>query len=254
MKKFHTILCLFGIDLLKILHSFIFIPKYILHFFYFSLKNRKNQFGPIRFLPALSDAKVASGAINSIYFLQDQFVARRLYEEKVIKHFDIGSRIDGFILALSCFSDVTIYDIRDLQSTVKNIKFERRDLMGNEMSLPSVTSLSCLHTLEHFGLGRYGDPLDHEGWIKGLSSLNTMLEIGGKLYLSVPIGRQRIEFNAHRVFDPVYFEQQLELTGFRVIERIFIDDNRRIEIDVKNIDSEFWKDQSYGCGIWILTK
>jgi hypothetical protein len=30
-------------------------------------------------------------------------------------------------------------------------------------------SLSCLHALEHFGLGRYGDPIDPRGHEKGIT-------------------------------------------------------------------------------------
>ena len=65
-------------------------------------------------------------------------------------------------------------------------------------------SISCLHALEHFGLGRYGDPLDYYGYLKGLSSITKILKTGGRFYFSVPIGEQRIEFNAHRVFSVSY--------------------------------------------------
>jgi SAM-dependent methyltransferase len=61
-------------------------------------------------------------------------------------------------------------------------------------------SLSCLHTIEHLGLGRYGDPLDPEGHLKGLAQLKRLVKPGGRLYLSTPIGPERVEFNAHRIF------------------------------------------------------
>lgn len=60
-------------------------------------------------------------------------------------------------------------------------------------------SLSCLHTIEHFGLGRYGDPIEPDGHLKGLAQLKQMVAPGGILYLSTPIGPKRVEFNAHRV-------------------------------------------------------
>lgn len=66
--------------------------------------------------------------------------------------------------------------------------------------IESTDSLSCLHTIEHFGLGRYGDAVDPCGHLKGLDQLKQMVEPGGRLYLSTPIGPQRVEFNAHRVF------------------------------------------------------
>lgn len=63
-------------------------------------------------------------------------------------------------------------------------------------------SLSCLHALEHFGLGRYGDQIDPKGFEQGLINMASLLREGGVFYLAVPIGIDRVEFNAHRVFDP----------------------------------------------------
>ena len=67
---------------------------------------------------------------------------------------------------------------------------------------PYCDSLSCLHALEHFGLGRYGDPIDPLGSERGLKNMASLLKEGGIFYLSVPIGIERVEFNANRVFDP----------------------------------------------------
>ncbi|WP_235852458.1 DUF268 domain-containing protein [Helicobacter vulpis] len=67
----------------------------------------------------------------------------------------------------------------------------------------SVESLSALCSVEHFGLGRYGDPIDPDGWRKALKSFQRVLKPGGKLYLSVPVGKEnRVCFNAHRIFHP----------------------------------------------------
>ena len=63
-------------------------------------------------------------------------------------------------------------------------------------------SLSCLHAVEHFGLGRYGDPINPEGVQIGIANMIKLLTPGGKFYLSTPIGRERVEFNANWVFDP----------------------------------------------------
>jgi hypothetical protein len=116
--------------------------------------------------------------------------------------------------------------------------------------------VSCLHALEHFGLGRYGDPVDPDGWLNGLKSLATVVNEGGLLYLSVPIGIQRIEFNAHRVFSPETIlraaENWFEFCGFSYVndEGDFFSlgsvAEGQMPADIKKMD--------YGCGIFTFRK
>ena len=63
--------------------------------------------------------------------------------------------------------------------------------MTEENQLSEVCdSISCLHALEHFGLGRYNDPLDPNGHLKGFNNMVKMLKRGGKLYISFPIMKE----------------------------------------------------------------
>ena len=90
-------------------------------------------------------------------------------------------------------------------SNVKNIHFVQADLMADCSHLHnSSTSISSLHAIEHFGLGRYGDPVRPDGHLLGLDNIYRILRNEGKFYFSVPIGPQRVEFNAHRVFSLQY--------------------------------------------------
>jgi Caenorhabditis protein of unknown function, DUF268 len=75
----------------------------------------------------------------------------------------------------------------------------------------SVESLSSLHAAEHFGLGRYSDPIDLDACFKFMDSLQTVLAPAGRLYFSVPVGRERVEFNAHRVFSPLTILRRFSL-------------------------------------------
>jgi hypothetical protein len=99
---------------------------------------------------------------------------------------------------------VEVYDIRPLDAAIPNVQFHRWDLTAAASGGPGekADSVSCLHTLEHVGLGRYGDPVDARAWRRGLARLAEIVLPGGRLWLSVPVGRRRVEFNAHRVFDP----------------------------------------------------
>jgi SAM-dependent methyltransferase len=115
--------------------------------------------------------------------------------------------------------------------------------------------LSCLHAIEHFGLGRYGDPIDASGHLRGLVNIHRCLRPGGTLYLSTPIGPQRIEFNAHRVFAVRYlldwFEPMFDFKAFS-----FVDDAGKLhahcELTSEQIVSNFGC--QYGCGIFELIK
>lgn len=180
--------------------------------------------------PILDEWHAACGSMGA-YFFQDQRVAQWIYQENPRRHVDVGSRLDGFIGHLSVFREVEVLDIRPNPAVLSNVTFHQLDLME---SLPgewieSTDSLSCLHTIEHFGLGRYGDTLDVNGHLKGLEQLKRMVAPGGRLYLSTPIGPQRVEFNAHRVFAAStvagWFADGWEIERFAVID----DDNRMHE-------------------------
>jgi SAM-dependent methyltransferase len=184
-------------------------------------------------------------------------VARRIFLNNPDLHIDIGSRIDGFVAHVASFREIEVLDIRGLKSHILNVKFVRADLMGNiDKALVNYTdSLSCLHALEHFGLGRYGDAVRFDGYILGLNNMHTILKRGGKFYLSVPIGPQRIEFNAHRVFALKYMLLLLE-PRFKIDSFSFVNDRgdlfENMELTKNEVDRNFGC--FYGCGIWEMTK
>jgi hypothetical protein len=151
--------------------------------------------------PILDEWQTASGGLGA-YFFQDQLVARWIHDARPRRHVDVGSRLDGFIGNLAVFREVEVIDIRPAPAPIRNVTFHQMDLMEPLPAqwVDAADSLSCLHTIEHFGLGRYGDPIHADGHLDGLAQLKRMVAPGGMFYLSTPIGPQRIEFNAHRVF------------------------------------------------------
>jgi hypothetical protein len=121
--------------------------------------------------------------------------------------------------------------------------------------LNSTDSISTLHAIEHFGLGRYGDPIDYWGYLKAIKNITLMLKQGGTLYFSVPIGPQRIEFNAHRVFSLAYLKQLLS-EEYTISSFSFVDDSGEFHEEITLTDSLIASncDCHYGCGIFILKK
>lgn len=66
--------------------------------------------------------------------------------------------------------------------------------------LENIESISSLCALEHFGLGRYGDDINPEGCFEAFNSIQRVLAPGGRAYIAVPIGKEHVEFDAHRIF------------------------------------------------------
>ena len=154
--------------------------------------------------PILSDFSDTAGTASGHYFHQDLLVAEQIFRANPERHLDVGSRIDGFVAHVASFRQIEVLDIRPLPDCGHpNIHFRQCDLMQLDASLVGACeSISCLHALEHFGLGRYGDKIDPDGHRKGFENLVRMLKPGGTLYLSFPIREPSVQFNAHRVFAP----------------------------------------------------
>lgn len=136
------------------------------------------------------------------YFWQDLWAAKLIYKNNPVKHYDIGSRLDGFLAHLLSFRDqVTMIDIRPFETDIPGLDFIQADATNLEgIEDNSIESLSALCSLEHFGLGRYGDPIDPEACFKAFDAIQRKMMPGGKAYIAVPVGKEHLEFNAHRVF------------------------------------------------------
>jgi len=149
----------------------------------------------------LTDWYQGAGTLNA-YFWQDLWGARLIAENMPAKHFDIGSRVDGFIGHLASFRDnIFLIDVRPLENSIPGVTFLQADATGlGGVSNESIESLSALCSLEHFGLGRYGDEVDPDACFKAMKSIVRVLAQGGHAYISVPIGYEHLEFNAHRIF------------------------------------------------------
>ena len=207
--------------------------------------------------PCLDDRYDSSGVARGQYFHQDLYVAQQILAAAPERHVDVGSRVDGFVAHVATFMPIEVLDIRSLRSSAHNITFTQRDLMDPDDSFDNYTdSLSCLHTLEHFGLGRYGDPVDYDGYLKGWANLARMVRPGGTFYFSVPISsRQRIEFDAHRLFGVPHIlefvEEQFDVEAAAVVGD---DEELLTGVDVHSSDAARTFDINYGCIILTLRK
>mgnify|MGYP001181999335 CR=1 FL=1 len=260
LRSIYSLLIMFGIDPRRMFCTVKELPRYYLDLrrLKSQLAAREDEFVFGRPFPCLGERHAASGAAKGHYFHQDLLVARRIHSSAPHTHVDVGSRVDGFVAHVASFRQIHVIDIRPLSCAIPNIAFLQADMMQpilDDSLIDCCDSLSCLHAIEHFGLGRYGDPINSNGHLLGLSNLHRILKSGGKFYFSVPIGPQRIEFNAHRVFSVSYllhlFESQYRIDSFS-----FVDDDGALHENATISTDQARKSFGcvYGCGIFEMTK
>ena len=242
-----------GIDLIKLIRSIFSIPRYIRDLYNFRIAGYK---GKLELVPCLHDWNEEGGETKNEYFWQDLIVARKIFDAKPDRHVDIASRVDGFVAHVASFREIEVFDIRPITTKIPGVLFKQADLMqSSDYFTNYCDSLSCLHSLEHFGLGRYGDSLDPSGYENGIRNMSRILCPGGVFYLSVPVGVERVEFNAQRVFNPrtivdIAKNSKLELEKFS----LFTSEAGIIEIDIQNKTLDAIGMKRYGLGIFCFIK
>lgn len=207
---------------------------------------------PLRFIdtyPCLFDRFDSSGAQPRHYFHQDIWAARKIFAAGTKTHYDLGSRIDGFVAHCAVFCRVIVYDIRDLKPLDPNIQFVQADIAHLPVDAGSLRSLSSLHVFEHLGLGRYGDPLGSTHLDAAVREVERVLAPGGDFYFSVPIGIQRLEFNAQRVFAPETVMQLFK--NLELVEFSAIDDRDTLHL---NAQPAAFHAAEYSCGLFHWRK
>jgi hypothetical protein len=198
-------------------------------------------------LPMLTD-RLATTPFDPHYLHQDSWAARRVAERRPARHVDVGSRVD-YVCFLGAIVPVTFVDIRPLEADVENVD----SIAGSVLEMPfedqTLESVSCLHVVEHIGLGRYGDPLDPNGSRRALGELQRVVAPGGQLLVSLPVGRPRVCFNAHRIHDP---HEVRELLGeLELVEFSGVDDAQAFK---RNRSLDELADQAYACGMYLLRR
>ncbi len=193
--------------------------------------------------PCLAD-RLPTTPFDPHYFYQGNWLARRLAEDRPTRHVDIGSSVLT-IGVLSAHVPTIFVDYRPLVVRQRGLNSVAGDINRLPFADASLTSLSCLHVIEHIGLGRYGDPIDGEGARLAALELQRIVAPGGKFYLTTPIGRERVCFNAHRVFAP---ETILSwFSRFQLVSFSYVSDDGILH---ENASSAAASQSSYACGFF----
>ena len=188
------------------------------------------------------------------YVYHPAWASRKLKENDIGNHVDISSTLH-FCSIISAFIKVNFFDYRPANLKLSNLTCDSQDLTKLTFESSSIHSLSCMHTIEHVGLGRYGDPIDYYGDIKAIDELCRVLSVNGILLIVVPVGKQnKICFNAHRIYEPNQFSEEFIKRGLELKEFTLIPERPEDGHLVENPDASLMDKQEYACGCFMFTK
>lgn len=203
--------------------------------------------------PFLYDAG-SNADFDRHYTYHTAWAARVLAEINPKKHVDISSDL-RFVTLISAFIPLQFYDYRPIKIELSNLKCEHVDVTQLPFKDNSIDSLSCMHVVEHIGLGRYGDQVDPEGDIKAMKELARVVAKNGSLLFVVPIGNEaKIMFNAHRIYTKdmiinIFKHLELNLREFTLIPELESDGGL-----ISDPNNKLLNKQTYACGCFWFTK
>ena len=202
------------------------------------------------FYPQIKD-KTVQTSFDRHYVYHTSWAARVLAETRPKKHIDISSSL-YFAGIVSAFVPIDFYDYRPANIGLSNLDSKKGDLLSLPFPDKSVQSISCMHTIEHIGIGRYGDPIDPEGDIKAIRELKRVTALGGSLLFVVPIGgKAMIEFNAHRIY--TYEQVMKQFTDMKLKEFALIPEHEAQGGLIRNASPELTRKERYACGcFWFI--
>ncbi len=209
----------------------------------FSVKS-KDQY------PCLNDKDMAT-SFDKHYVYHSAWAARKLKDISPKKHIDISS-FTYFATLVSAFIPIDFYEYNPTKIDLDNLTHKYADLTRLPFDDNVVDCLSCMHVVEHIGLGRYSDAIDVDGDLKAISELKRVVAKGGYLLFVVPIGGQaKVMFNAHRIYN--YRQIISYFKEFELVEFSPIPDQLEQGIII-NATEEQSNQKKYGCGCFLLQK
>lgn len=242
-------------NLEKIIISFIesitFLENYSnLIFQYFKFKRKNDERFSIQWrdrqLMLNDNTNKTSFSRHYVYF--NAWALRKIKKINPKKHIDISSSL-YFCTSLSAFIKTEFYDYRPASIKLSNLKSKKGDLLDLPFKDESVKSLSCMHVIEHIGLGRYGDKINPRGDILAANELTRILAKKGDFLLVAPIGKPLIKFNAHRIYD---YNQIINLFGKLKLKEFSLIESKTNNGIIENASQSLINE--YDCGCFWFTK
>lgn len=143
----------------------------------------------------------------------------QLYDSNQITVLDVGAAESLLAYELASLSySVTAIDIRPIALSHPNLKFVKTDICKPVLPASSFDCVIALSTLEHIGLGWYGDEQGETLDCEAVRQIYTLLKPSGSFILTVPYGKKATT-PVHRIYDREALNKLL--AGFDVTKAIY---------------------------------
>ena len=223
--------------------------RYIKEIFIFNkLYNFNKSILTKNYFPILNDYGT-NHELDFHYLYHPAWALKKVFSKMPKLHVDLASKID-FSLSLAALIPVEYHDYRLVNLNLANFKSIFTDIQKLPYSDSSLESISCMHVIEHIGLGRYGDPFMFNGDKLVAKEIIRVLSRNGYLIFVTPVAENsRIEFNAHRVYSfntVIDMFKELKLVEFSIV----MDSGKFLD----NCGEQDLKGQNYACGCFYFTK
>ena len=228
--------------------------NYLHKYFSYKKMSEKSERFPARWrhrYPCYGDDEKGT-SFDAHYIYHPAWAARIIADNNSEVHVDISSSLH-FCSIVSAFTPVQFYDYRPAQLNLSNLDSGFADLTSLPFASNSVKSLSCMHTIEHVGLGRYGDPIDPNGDIIAINELKRVLADDGDLLFVVPVGGvATLMFDAHRIYT---YEMIADyFSDLSLMEFSLVSDKSETPCFITNASKADADDCKYGCGCFWFKK
>lgn len=232
---------------------FLLSPLILKDYFIYRIRDNKQRFSArlVDFYPQIRDKTLGTN-FDRHYVYHTSWAARKICDIKPNRHVDISSSL-YFCGIVSAFVPIDFYDYRPADLHLPNLSSNQGNLYKLPFSDNSLESISCMHTIEHIGLGRYGDPIDPDGDMKAINEIKRVTRQGGNIIFVTPVGKPKIEFNAHRIYS---YQQVLALfEGCELKEFSLIPEYAAAGGIMLNAVPESVQKENYACGcFWLIKK
>ena len=236
-------------NLFYLIINFHKLPKYLLQYYKF---NKNNNIWTIKFIDMLPILDEDSGEMlfDSHYVYHTGWASRVLKEIGASKLVDISSSI-MFCSAVSAFIKVEHYDFRKADLSLPGIKCGQENLLNLSFNNNSIECLSCMHVIEHVGLGRYGDDINLHDDKNAANELIRVLSKNGFLLVVLPLGeKSKIRFNAHRIYS---FDIVINMFNSLSLKEFSFYNDKTNEFKKNALPSDIMGSE-YGCGCFVFQK